>query len=229
VSVPPWLSALLACWPCEHSHSVRVCPTHMRVCTADEQPALLPAFLVPNSLLGGASDLGARNWDSLSAARAAVQPSRRSIDMGGLAQQMAALDMSNNAARASLVESCGMRPSASFTASFNASLNNRLSVDCSGPGYVFAPCLLVVDLTVLMKLHKQLPAVIACTVVCVHGQHAVDLQHAAHASCVDSCRLMPAGKAACPTLVFTSKDLCLLLYGCSSQKLHQPSGLVTIK
>lgn len=63
-----------------------------------------------------------------------MQLSRRSIDMGGLAQQLAALEMSNNAARAALVEpGGGMRPSASFTSSFNANLNNRLSVDCSGP------------------------------------------------------------------------------------------------
>jgi hypothetical protein len=59
--------------------------------------------------------------------------------MEGLAQQLAALEMSNNAARAALVESRRMRPSASFNASFNAtlnnaSLNNRLSVDCSAPG-----------------------------------------------------------------------------------------------
>lgn len=78
-------------------------------------------------------ELSGNSWGNLAAARAAAQPSRRSVDLGGLAQQLAALEMSNNAAAAAVAESqglvAGMRPSLSFT----AGLNNRLSLDCGGP------------------------------------------------------------------------------------------------
>lgn len=84
------------------------------------------------SLLMG-PELSGNSWGNLAAARAAAQPSRRSVDLGGLAQQLAALEMSNNAAAVALAESqglvTGMRP-------FSGGLNNnhsRLSLDCGGP------------------------------------------------------------------------------------------------
>jgi hypothetical protein len=82
------------------------------------------------SLLMG-QDLSASSWSNLVAARAAAQPSRRSIDLGGLAQQLAALEMSNNAAAAALAESQGLNDLASMrtSVSFTAGLNNRLSLD----------------------------------------------------------------------------------------------------
>lgn len=87
------------------------------------------------SLLMG-PELSNNSWGNMAAARAAAQPSRRSVDMGGLAQQLAALEMSNNAAAAALAESqgfaglSGMRTSVSFTAGHN----NRLSLDCGAAG-----------------------------------------------------------------------------------------------
>jgi hypothetical protein len=78
-------------------------------------------------------ELPSNSWGNLAAARAAAQPSRRSVDLGGLAQQLAALELSNNAAAVALAESqgmvTGMRP-------FTGGLNNnhgRLSLDCGGP------------------------------------------------------------------------------------------------
>jgi hypothetical protein len=82
------------------------------------------------SLLMG-QDLNANSWSSLAAARAAAQPSRRSIDMGGLAQQLAALEMSNNAAAAALAECQGLNDFASMR---TTGLNNRLSLDCGPTG-----------------------------------------------------------------------------------------------
>lgn len=68
-------------------------------------------------------------WGNLAAVRAAAQPARRSVDLGGLAQQLAALEMSNNAAAAALADSqafaaATMRPSVSFTAD-----GTRMSMD----------------------------------------------------------------------------------------------------
>lgn len=81
-------------------------------------------------------DLNANTWSNMAAARAAAQPSRRSVDMGGLAQQLAALEMSNNAAAAALAESQGLNDFASMrnSVSFTAGHNNRLSLDCGPTG-----------------------------------------------------------------------------------------------
>jgi hypothetical protein len=105
--------------PCMHATLQPLCAHYI------SSPRLPVPAISCCSLLSPTPDLRASSWSNLAASCAAAQPSRRSV-VGGLAQQLVALEMSNNAAAAALAEAqalgdmaAGLRP-------------NRLSVDCGG-------------------------------------------------------------------------------------------------